>query len=71
MQQILMRNLKLYRRNLYLLIEINWNYRIEFIIFLEKTGLLYGSNEERKESNKEIVMRYHYMFIFVLIIIID
>jgi hypothetical protein len=36
----------------YLITEIIWNNRKDFINFLDKTGFLYGSNEERKESNK-------------------
>jgi hypothetical protein len=35
----------------YLIKEINWDNRIDFINFLDKTGFLYVSNEERKESN--------------------
>jgi hypothetical protein len=36
----------------YLIKDINWNNRKDFIYILDKTGILYGNNEERKESNK-------------------
>jgi hypothetical protein len=36
----------------YLIKDFNWNNRKDFINFLDKTGFLYGSNEENKEYNK-------------------
>jgi ankyrin repeat protein len=36
----------------YFIKQINWNNRKVFINFLDKTGFLYGSKEENKDSNK-------------------
>jgi hypothetical protein len=33
--------------------ELTWRGRKDFIMFLDETGFLYGSNEENKEPNKK------------------